>query len=460
MRKWIFVLLSLISSECLAVGKSLVCDQLKARVSSQSPENKEKTYQYLLSLLKLSNNEFKRQMNQFDKLIKLYDLEKNESASQDDLYSVHQCLFDIFASFKKHIGQTLAAYFNSELLTANNSQIEPLLVRLIENECRDQSQCSQALKEEVIRLHDVGKSNKYLWRLGLTGKSGVLALFEIFDQLDEQKCGEPGSYEFRLAEIVILSFPAYSEKKPIKDFVIQEINRRIEKRTYSNIKTNYLLEKYFPPEYKKIFLSQGVTNMRISPSEAFISESSTFTITVEIGSDRNSLRKDSIVLYNADATGKLLTVVGKMYDDGQHGDKQANDGTYTTQMVVKESKPLKRYYRVRAAYSGIRNPYLSETKFLEFFPHLPDAVVNQAFSAIKLIQNHFDANVASMGLAKAQNKALAEALAHPHIGPGNANQSGNSLSIYYVYIDPKTKFKIKIPGIISLVDPSLRSDRL
>lgn len=204
--------------------------------------------------------------------------------------------------------------------------------------------------------------------------------------------------------------------------------------------------------------SQSVSNAIISPPETNISTPTTFTITAKVDAGiANALVKDSVLLYETNVDGKLLALVGKMYNDGTHGDATANDGIYSSQMVINEPNPLTRFYKVSAAYSGVRNRYLSETIAMNVYPPLSDEIMDQAALAVETIQNNFYLNVASLGIAAAQSQALAEALAHPNIGSSNATLSGDDLSILYVYIDPTTNFKNELVGHVSLIDPAVPS---
>lgn len=203
--------------------------------------------------------------------------------------------------------------------------------------------------------------------------------------------------------------------------------------------------------------SQGVSNASISPPDTLISTPTTFTFTANVSGNitpTNALVKDSILLFETTAEGKLLAQVGNMYDDGSRGDATANDGIYTAQVNINETSPLIRYYRVSAAYSGLRNRYLGDTISMKIFPPLPDEIVSQMSSALRSIKNHFNTNLISLGITGAQSIALAEALADPNIGPGNASLSESEISVYYTHIDPATSFKFKIMGIVFVSDPA------
>ena len=148
-----------------------------------------------------------------------------------------------------------------------------------------------------------------------------------------------------------------------------------------------------------------------------------------------------------------------MYDDGTHGDVVASDTIYTTQLLVNEAAPKTRHFKVTAAYSAIRNRYLSAPVSVTVYPPLPPFLVEEALAAIQALQSHFDDNIAAgMDVGAARQVALQEALANPSIGPGNANLSGPNLSLFYVYVDPATGYTFRIPGILILVDPANPTD--
>jgi len=100
-----------------------------------------------------------------------------------------------------------------------------------------------------------------------------------------------------------------------------------------------------------------------SPSadpDTFLAEEDTqLTVTSVVSPDPN-LIKSSITLLRVDSAGNEIAELGRMYDDGTHGDLQPNDGKYTGQFTFNEPAPpnypqtltVPIYLAVRASYSS------------------------------------------------------------------------------------------------------------
>lgn len=208
-----------------------------------------------------------------------------------------------------------------------------------------------------------------------------------------------------------------------------------------------------------VLADRGVFNPTMTPDEILTNTNNTITITAEIGADAaNPPIAGSIAVYETDSTGKPLRNVGQMYDDGTHGDATPTDTVFTMQFAVNSNIPAKQYFRVSAAYSGVRNRYLSPIMEFGAFPTLPVGLVDDATRAFQSLQHNFYQDAATLGFEAAKLKALADALVNPNIGPGNANLSGPNLSLMYVYTDPLIGFVFRIAGIVILVDTNIPTD--
>lgn len=205
--------------------------------------------------------------------------------------------------------------------------------------------------------------------------------------------------------------------------------------------------------------SIGVFNHQITPNEILTNTAANIKVSAEIGTDvTHPLIQSSVVLYETDATGKPIRSVGRMYDDGTHGDALASDTIFTLEFVANEGAHINRYFIVTAAYTGVRNRYQSPVMEYVAYPPLPEALVPEVTSSVQTLQTNFNSDVASIGLDAARQRALADAISDPHFGPGNASLSGNILSLMYVYSDPVTGYTFTIPGIVFLVDPNNPTD--
>src|SRR5688572_8690764 len=88
------------------------------------------------------------------------------------------------------------------------------------------------------------------------------------------------------------------------------------------------------------------------PNLVFTNTPTVVTFTANLEPNVNLLAT-SISLTQISLSGQLITVLGRMYDDGTHGDASANDYNYTLQVTVAQGLPTTLRYRATAAYRGI-----------------------------------------------------------------------------------------------------------
>lgn len=201
--------------------------------------------------------------------------------------------------------------------------------------------------------------------------------------------------------------------------------------------------------------AKGVFGFAMSPDEALVNASAVVTARAEVAADVvNPLLIQSVALYETDATGRLLASIGRMYDDGTHGDGTPADTIYTMQFTINDAMPRTRYFRVSAAYKNVRDRYLSPVYTLNTFAPLPAAAANGAIATASGLQTTYYQDVAAYGLTAARARALAAAQGNPNIGPANVNLTDRTLSLMYVYRDPASGLTFRIPGVVFLDDPA------
>jgi hypothetical protein len=76
----------------------------------------------------------------------------------------------------------------------------------------------------------------------------------------------------------------------------------------------------------------------------------------------------SIIAYETDINGVILSTKGVLKDDGLNGDVTAGDKIYTLQFTVLDSSPTIHYYSVSVGISGVTTPYLSEVQSITSVP--------------------------------------------------------------------------------------------
>jgi hypothetical protein len=103
----------------------------------------------------------------------------------------------------------------------------------------------------------------------------------------------------------------------------------------------------------QLFAAKQISPPLAAPGVVFIGEPTTVTVTAQVAADA-ALLPTSVNLVRKTASGSAL-VLGRMYDDGTHGDAVAGDGTFTLQVLLNEPNPGTVSVAATAAYSGLRN---------------------------------------------------------------------------------------------------------
>ncbi|MGH7812623.1 MAG: choice-of-anchor D domain-containing protein [Candidatus Binataceae bacterium] len=132
----------------------------------------------------------------------------------------------------------------------------------------------------------------------------------------------------------------------------------------------------------------GPTPPRASPFLLDKGQDTLVTVTSVVPPDPN-LISGSVTLLRLDSSGNVIANLGVMYDDGTHGDVQAGDGMYTTQVTFNDpvapgeltGRRTLVYLAVQASYSGApgcRQSNRNDREISEARPVTPDEY--QAYS--------------------------------------------------------------------------------
>lgn len=193
--------------------------------------------------------------------------------------------------------------------------------------------------------------------------------------------------------------------------------------------------------------NQRVFSAKVAPHNFFTNEPATATISAEIAS--GNLYLSSVVAYQTDQNGNLLTQLGQMYDDGTHGDARASDTIFTMQMNVNQDKETTVYVRILATYQQDSTRYLSPIMKIDFFENTPVEVFIKDNATLKAIKKLYLQRLVTMSQKDARNLAYQEALNNPDI---------QSVSLNGVYLS--ILFKSRLKGSVRLDDPNIPIDGL
>ncbi len=207
-----------------------------------------------------------------------------------------------------------------------------------------------------------------------------------------------------------------------------------------------------------VFAAPGVFLTQVSPNETFVNTPTTITVTAEIGS--GNLYLSSVTLYQTTSTGQPIATIGRMYDDGTHGDERQADTIFTIQFTLNQPTSTAFYGRVTAAYQGDRNRYLSSIIKLDVRQPFPPGTVNATVSTLKDLNDIFLWNTLTNNIETARQETLEYALNNPNIEGAVLNEE--NLSIVYrggargiaFLKDPRRLDPTKGPGSLSFIPPA------
>lgn len=185
----------------------------------------------------------------------------------------------------------------------------------------------------------------------------------------------------------------------------------------------------------------GVFHAKVIPHELLIRSPQTAKITAEIGAE--NLYISSVAVYQTTASGRPIANLGSMYDDGTHGDETAADAIFTLDVPINPLAEGSLYFRVTAAYQGVRNRYLSPILTLNIYIRIPEEVVNAAVQTLQDLEAGFNDYLINNDLATARQLVLHDALNNPDITA--AALSGENLCTIHEGV---------LRGMVFLPDPS------
>lgn len=125
----------------------------------------------------------------------------------------------------------------------------------------------------------------------------------------------------------------------------------------------------------------------VSPSSVSVAQSTALTVTAYVKGDAaNPVIATGVNLLRLDAAGKVLATLGRMWDDGTHGDAVAGDGIFTLNVTANESVAGDIRLQVSAAFYKLLSRVKSSVTLVPIVdkingiavPPKPDATTNQA----------------------------------------------------------------------------------
>jgi hypothetical protein len=103
-----------------------------------------------------------------------------------------------------------------------------------------------------------------------------------------------------------------------------------------------------------------------SPPNVVFNTPTTVVFTIQI--DTPTLNPTTVDLQHVNEAGELISTVGRMYDNGHHGDSKAGDRIFAMALTLNEPSIGRQYYRVTAAFRGNHNSAQSATVIVDVDP--------------------------------------------------------------------------------------------
>jgi hypothetical protein len=130
--------------------------------------------------------------------------------------------------------------------------------------------------------------------------------------------------------------------------------------------------------------TQTVDFLGVVPGAVNAGQATTVTASARVGVTA-TLLPAGVTLVRVDAQGKPVSVLGRMYDDGTHGDVLRGDGVFTTQITMNEAQVQTVNFKVSVANKGVLKRTLSDA-----FPLLVQSVAT-AESVLQTLGNDLKA---------------------------------------------------------------------
>lgn len=202
----------------------------------------------------------------------------------------------------------------------------------------------------------------------------------------------------------------------------------------------FIQAKSRPASERRIF------SEKLAPDEFFIDEPATAIVSAEVL--RHNLPLSSVMVYRVDENGDLLTPLGRMYDDGTHGDRRAGDTIFSTTLHFNEDIETTLYFRVVVEYAGDVERYFGSMMASEFLKAVPAASMMRVSETLKAIKALYlkrrsiaFQREARMSQGELRELAYREALIHPDI---------KSVVLHDIYLS--IVFKDNIRGSVRLTE--------
>jgi hypothetical protein len=167
---------------------------------------------------------------------------------------------------------------------------------------------------------------------------------------------------------------------------------------------------------------------RSQPYAIIANTPTTVTFTAQVGLDPN-LIPSSVNLIQCDESGKLIANLGRLYDDGTHGDDVTGDNIFTNQLTFNEPTPTTLYFRVSVAYKGTLKRVLSNLFGVDAVVMPTQAEKDSLLLLSTQATNNFETWSQQYGVAQARSMLLNFFQIQPNVQKAEMSEDGYTIGI-------------------------------
>ena len=165
------------------------------------------------------------------------------------------------------------------------------------------------------------------------------------------------------------------------------------------------------------------------PDAFFVGSGQLVRFTAQVVPDF-ALLFENIHLFKIDTASG--TDLGRMYDDGTHGDLLAGDSTFTTEVFIPGDVPASHTYQVSVPYSDTNCPILSQPIAVNVLENPDPEEVNAALTTMQAVSDQIDGLVQSVGLDDVRIQLLQMLQADPDVEQAGISEDDQSIWIVFV----------------------------
>jgi len=167
-----------------------------------------------------------------------------------------------------------------------------------------------------------------------------------------------------------------------------------------------------------------------NPDGIFVNEPTLVTITAQLGADPELIPTE-VYLLRVDEQGNVIANLGRLYDDGTHGDELVGDGIFTTQYEFLEDTTGELLLKISASYSAPPTVGYSEVFTIDVVEHISDEDYLEAINMPDTVEQQYNELVAQYGEEEARNRTIDWLEQQPNIA--TAGISENGYGIWWVF---------------------------